>query len=149
MDGDQLIELMRRRRDVLTELLKFCDAQVAAIDSDRMTDLMRTLSDKQPLINQLSLLAGPLCEAVGDDPATRIWSSPEQRQQCRQWQDECDAMHQELLATEAVCELKLDVSRSKMQQKLQRVTSGRDAVNRYAQTQATRPAGGSLDLSSN
>lgn len=149
MDGDQLIDLIGKRRDVLTQLLQFCDRQMAAIDTDRMTDLMRILSDKQPLINQLTQLAGPLGKAAGDDPNTRHWSSTQQREQCRTWQDECDAMHQELLAIEAACEAKLDVSRAAMHEKLQRVTSGRDAVNRYAQTQTKRPSGGSLDLSSN
>lgn len=149
MDGDQLIELIGKRRDLLSQLLLFGDRQMDAIDHDRMTDLMRILSDKQPLIQQLSQLSGPLGQAAGDDPASRHWSSSQQRQQCRVWQDECDAMHQELLTIEAACEAKLEVSRTEMESKLQRVTSGRDAVNRYAQTQTDRPSGGSLDLSSN
>ncbi len=149
MNGDELVDLIGRRRDVLSKLLEFSETQMAAIDDARMTDLMRTLSDKQSLITQLSKLAASLSQAAGEDPMTRHWSSPEQRNRCRVWQDECDAMHQQLLAIEAACEAKLDVSRVEMQTKLSRVTSGRDAVNRYAQNQPPRPTGGSLDLSSN
>ncbi|TWU50893.1 FlgN protein [Rubripirellula tenax] len=149
MNATELSELFERRFDMLSQLLELSEKQIKAIDENRMSDLMRILSDKQQPITQLVQIGQSLANAVGEDPTARVWSSPEERQRCRNQQQQCESMHDQLLAIEADCEVKLVANRASAQEKLQRHDSVRVAATSYAQSQNAPPSGGSLDLSSN
>lgn len=148
MNGNELLQLIEQRWSTLRELLEIGNRQVAAIESERMSELMRLLSEKQSPLSRLSEVASAIRQAAADDPATRSWDSEELRARCRRKQDECEQMHLELLAIEAECETALLESREFIQQKLDRVDAGQQAANSYADTQATPTQGGQLDLSS-
>ncbi|QDT02734.1 FlgN protein [Rubripirellula lacrimiformis] len=148
MKADELTSLVQQRFEALMELLDMGQLQITAINENRMTDLMRILSDKQPAIARLTEIARQLATAVDDDPEQRRWSSDAARQHCRTMQQQCELMHQELLAIEADCETRLTETRDSVQEKLTRFESGRVAANSYARSQTIDQSGGSLDLSS-
>ena len=148
MDSRELTQLIDQRFDTLQRLIELGRRQTEAIDAGHMTELMRLLSAKQPLLQQLSQVAESLRQAASDDPKTRQWDDPEDRNRCRRRQDECDRLHLELLAIEAECETKLTESRDSIQKQLQRVDAGRQATAGYASAPAGHSSGGRLDLSS-
>ncbi len=148
MNGNELLELFEQRWSTLSELLEIGKRQIAAIESERMSELMRLLSEKQTPLNRLVEFATSIRQAADDDPATRKWDSEETRERCRRRQQECEQLHLELLAIEAECETALIESREFIQKKLDRVDAGQQAANSYAHSQATPTQGGQLDLSS-
>lgn len=148
MNANELSDLIDKRYATLSLLTEISQRQIAAIDDNRMSDLMRILSEKQQPIVQLSEITKRLAAAAGDDPRARVWESEAARQRCRRRQEECETMHLGLLAIEAECETSLKNSRAAVQEKLARFDSGRQAATRYAQSQSLPPSGGRLDLSS-
>jgi hypothetical protein len=148
MDGRELLQLIENRWSTLHQLLEISSRQMDAIRGCRMSELMRLLSDKQTPLNQLLGITEQIRLAAGEDPVARRWESDSQRQRCRQQQEECERMHLELLAIDAECESALQQSRVTLQQRLDRVDSGRAAANGYASTDRPPTSGGSLDLSS-
>ena len=148
MNGNELLELMEQRWSTLRELLEISNRQIVAIESERMSELMRLLSEKQTPLNRLADVSASIRQAADDDPAARWWDSEETRGRCRRRQQECEQLHLELLAIEAECETALTESREFIQKKLDRVDAGQQAANRYADSQATPTQGGQLDLSS-
>lgn len=148
MNGNELLELIEQRWSTLRELLEIGNRQIAAIEAERMSELMRLLSEKQAPLNRLAEVAAGIRQAADDDPANRRWDSEETRVHCRQRQDECEQLHLQLLAIEAECETALIESREFIQKKLDRVDAGQQAANSYAHAQVTPTQGGRLDLSS-
>ncbi|TWT53001.1 FlgN protein [Rubripirellula amarantea] len=156
MDANTLCQLVDAKFEALSQLTELSEHQVATIDENRMSDLMRILSQKQKLIEQLLRITDQLMPALQDDPLTRVWESEDVRQQCRDRQQQCEQMHLQLLAIEAQCEATLQASRSDMEEQLGRLNSGQQAAAGYSRSQAygqTNSSGSSsgarLDLSSN
>ena len=157
MDATTLCELVDARFDTLGALLKLSEQQVETIDQNRMSDLMRVLSDKQRLIEYLKHISDQLKPALDDDPQARDWESQAAREQCHDRQQQCEQMHLQLLAIEAQCESTLQDSRQGMEDQLGRLNTGQHAATGYSQSQSygqpASPGGGSsgsrLDLSSN
>lgn len=148
MDGRELSQLIDQRWALLSQLLQMSERQIGAIQESRMTELMGILSEKQVPLNQLAELANRLRPAVENDPQTRVWDTPEQRDRCREQQEECERMHLELLAIEAQCETSLVQGRDRLRQELQRVDNVRQAVSGYGGQNLNLDTGGQLDLSS-
>lgn len=148
MDGAELTQLIGQRLSILRSLREVARRQVEAIGEGRLSDLMRLLSEKQKPLSQLSAIAKKLRVAVDDDPESRVWDSEAQRATCSRQQEECETLHLELLAMEAECETALQESRSSIQQQLDRVDAGRQAVDGYAASHQVSTSGGRLDLSS-
>ena len=148
MNGNELLELMEQRWSTLRELLEIGNRQIVAIESERMSELMRLLSEKQMPLNRLADVSASIRQAADDDPATRKWDRQETKVRCQRRQQECEQLHLELLAIEAECETALTESREFIRKKLDRVDAGQQAANRYADSQATPTQGGQLDLSS-
>jgi hypothetical protein len=148
MDAEQLSELIDQRWSTLHRLLEISNRQMAAIDAQRMSDLMRLLSEKQVPLGRLAEIAAKIRVAAADDPASRRWASEQDRMRCRQRQDECEKMHLQLLAIEAESEAALDRSRLSLSQQLDRVDATRRAASSYGQIAAAPTRGGQLDLSS-
>ncbi len=148
MDGRELSQLIDQRWALLKQLLQMSERQIGAIQESRMTELMGILSEKQVPLNQLAELANRLRPAAANDPLTRVWDTTEQRDRCREQQEECERMHLELLAIEAQCETSLVQGRDQLQQELQRVDNARQAVSGYGGQNLNLDTGGQLDLSS-
>ena len=148
MDGRELSELIENRWLTLRRLLEISARQIDAIGGCRMSELMRLLSEKQAPLSQLLEITEQIQSAAEEDHAARHWESDSQREECRQRQEECERMHLELLAIEAECESALQQSRVTLQQRLDRVDSGRAAANGYARTDRPPTSGVTLDLSS-
>lgn len=148
MDGTELSQLIEQRWCLLEQLLEISHRQIDAIKGSRMTELMRILSEKQAPLNQLTQLADRLRPAAQEDPNARVWGSAEQRNRCREQQEECEKMHLELLAIEAECESTLLQSREDLEQQLQRVDSARQTIDGYHASHSAIESGSQLDLSS-
>ena len=154
MDSNTLATLVSQRFDTLVELLEISQHQVDAVKANRMTDLMRILSEKQQPIQRLSQLAQQLRPALADDPEARHWPDPSLRSRCKEQQQRCEVMHANLLQIEADCEAILQESRADMSERLERFSSGANAATGYSQAQnysssnTQSSAGSTLDLSS-
>ena len=148
MNGNELSKLIHHRWSLLRTLLELSGRQMEAIESGRMSELMRLLSDKQAPLNELAAVAEKIRTAVDDDPNERTWPDETTRVSCRQQQEECEQMHLELLAIEAQCETALQTSRNQLSQKIDRVDAARQAANTYAHSPTGSDLGGQLDLSS-
>ena len=142
MDAITLDQLVDQRHETLTELLKISQHQIDAIETNRMSDLMKILSEKQKTIQRLADLSQRLKPALADNPQTRDWPSESQRDRCRTRQQQCDQMHAELMQIEATCEATLQANRTDMTGRLERLSSGTDATSGYAQAQQFSPTAG-------
>lgn len=148
MDGAQLSALITERQAILAQLLELGTRQVDVIAAARMSELMRILAEKQIPLQRLGEISELLRETASADPGSRKWNSQQDRDACRQAQDDCERMHIELLAIEAQCETALHESRDAIQQELQQIDSAHQAASQYAHAEATQTAGIRLDLSS-
>jgi hypothetical protein len=146
MDGAELSALITERQTILDQLLELGARQVDVIAAGRMSELMRILTDKQIPLQRLGEISERLRETADDDPRARRWNSQQDRDLCRQAQDDCERMHVELLAIEAQCETALHESRNAIQQELQQIDSAHQAASQYAHAEATQTAGIRLDL---
>lgn len=147
MNGAELSDLIAERHQILSRLLALGNQQVEAIAGGRMSELMRLLSEKQSPLQRLAEISKKLRATSEDDPAERLWPSPEARQQCRANQEACEQMHVELLAIEAHCETALNQCRDRVQDQLNQLDASRQAAIQYAHSQTTPSRGGRLDLS--
>ena len=146
VNGEELSELFELRWECLQTLLEIGNRQLAAIESDRMSELMQLLSKKQVPLNQLTDVADRIRVAGDDNPDARQWPSEAARIHCRERQERCEQLHVQLLALEAECETALTERREFIQKKLDRVGAGQQAANRYAHSDAPSTQGGTLDL---
>jgi len=148
MNGTELSNLIEERLSHLRELTDIGNQQMAAIQSGRMSELMGLLSKKQAPLSRLADVTSKIRMAASDDPNSRIWENEQARATCRTQQEECEKLHLDLLAMEAACETALKESRASIEQKIDRVDSGRQAAVSYADSEAEPNRGAKLDLSS-
>ena len=148
MQPERLVQLVRQRKSVLSDLLDLSRRQVVAAELGRMSELMSLLAEKQPLLTQLRDDSASLAEAKSDDPDSRVWDRPEQRTACQREHQECEDMLKVLMQMEADCEQMLAASRQSLQEKLEQTQTAQQAVTGYAGADQQSTSGGRLDLSS-
>ncbi|WP_442507534.1 hypothetical protein SH528x_006463 [Novipirellula sp. SH528] len=149
MNGDELAILVQQRHAAVVELVELGRAQLDAVQSGRMNELMQLLSQKQQPLSTLGELSKRLHTAIGDDPETRRWASSEMRGECRVQHEQTETMLLDLMQIESECEQQLTKNRSAIEDQIRRSDGAKQANLSYAKsTQAEATCGGSLDLSS-
>ncbi len=80
---ERLLNLMQRRLELLQSLDAVCDLQTECTDDPDVSVLLKVLSRKQVLLEELEVLRQDLEPYLLDDPARRVWKSIERRQYCQ------------------------------------------------------------------
>jgi hypothetical protein len=97
---EQLFSLMEAKRMLLGELRSLSVSQAEAIDKQDVTELLSFLARKQTMMDRLLVVQQQMLSFQGEDPETRVWSSPERRRACQETKGLCDQWIQEILVME-------------------------------------------------
>src|SRR5690242_8824788 len=97
---DKLIELIRKKHEVLMQLRAMGRRQAQLVSSGDVTELLKLLGTKQHLIVGLQELERELKPYYAEKPETRIWRSPAERAHCAKLANECNSMLEEVVALE-------------------------------------------------
>ena len=101
MDTDQLDQLIHQKHQVLMQLRDLSRQQLALISAgEDMVPLLTVLSAKQRLMDQLTLLERKLDPFRDQDPETRKWRSPADRQRCALAAERCRSLLNETMLLE-------------------------------------------------
>lgn len=111
---DLLLQCMQQRCELLEALRTLAESQAMNVDQTEIDLTLSVLGRKQALFEELAEVQQKLQPYLQDDPESRLWSSAEQRHQCRQLAQRGQQLLQETMHIE--------------QQTLQEMTSRRDAV---------------------
>ncbi|MBW3598421.1 MAG: flagellar export chaperone FlgN [Planctomycetes bacterium] len=130
-DTDALAELVARKLRVVTQLRELTVRQPALIDSDDMKTLLRVLSAKQRLLEEVQRLDARLERFRRQDPEARVWRSPEDRRRCRAAAEQCQRLVEEVKALEAKDKDALVRRRSAVSQELDHAQAAAEARNAY------------------
>lgn len=174
---ENLAKLIRRKRDLLVQMLTVGLRQLELINEGNISDLLRLLSAKQQLINALLETENGLNEYRDEDPAQRQWATPEARATCVSHSNDCQRIYEQVLALEQEQEQQLGERRDGIAEQLRAAQSAQlvrksyephsrpnsphqgitslptqDSVNtphsKIAPIDTTLPQPGSLDLTS-
>jgi flagellar biosynthesis/type III secretory pathway chaperone len=148
MDTEKLARLIAQKLQLLELLARLTHAQASLIEEGDMTRLLPVLGAKQKLIVQLQQLEGELNPFRNEDPDTRRWSSPANREACRQNAARCEALLAEIMQIERAGESEMIRRRDAVAEQLQTMHSAHDASAAYAESGAVATSASFLDLSS-
>lgn len=100
MSTMELAQLIHRKHEVLSLLLRLGARQIELVQSNDWDDLAKVLSAKQRLLTVITDLERQLAPYQAQSPELRIWNSPEEREACRAKAAECTTMLAELMRLE-------------------------------------------------
>lgn len=128
----QLADLVQRKLEVLTLLVRLGRQQLALIEAGEMEVLMKLLGAKQALLSQLQELERQLDPFRADDPEARAWSSAAARAACQKQAEECGQRLAEVIQLEQQAERQMTQRRDSAAARLQGVHSATEARHAYA-----------------
>jgi len=160
---DKLADLIGKRLACLKQLCAIGRKQSELIAADKIGDLLRLISTKQRLILALQAIERELNPFHAQHPESRVWSSPQARQQCAAQAEACQALLAEVMKLEQANEQQMTVRRDQIGGQLNAAASANKVHGAYQaqkyRTDAKSPAAPagqklqpshtSLDLSSN
>jgi hypothetical protein len=144
---DQLASLIATKHECLKQLVELGRAQLQLITDNDLQRLLRVLAVKQTLIGQLETVSTSLEPFRHDDPATRVWKTPQFREQSAAQLQECDEMFGRVSQQEQESEQQLRSRRDDIGERLRTANSAQNARSAYTTTPAQSTHG--LDLASN
>jgi hypothetical protein len=143
---ERLAELIATRHELLVQMRDLGRLQMEFIGANDFTQLLKVLASKQRVLTALQAAESELKPFRDQDPATRSWRNPEQREHCAQLARRCDSIFREIVEQERHSETQLAACRNEASARLHGVHSSAQARGAYA-TQSTS-ARSYLDLSS-
>jgi flagellar biosynthesis/type III secretory pathway chaperone len=147
MDTDFLAQLIDRKHEVLEQLHQLAQRQLAvAGEGGQTSELLGVLAAKQGLLDQLQSLQRQLDPYRHQDPDSRRWRSPRDRQRCAQVSGRCQSLLGEVIELERRSEVQLKVQRDKTAAQLRAVSTAAEA--RAAYTSGPSVAHPRLDVAS-
>lgn len=81
---DLLLGCMRQRCEILEALRTLAESQAMTAGQAEIDLMLGVLGRKQALFEELADVQRLLQPYMHDDPESRLWRTPQQRQQCRQ-----------------------------------------------------------------
>jgi hypothetical protein len=145
-ETESLIDLVDRKRDCLTRLLALGRSQLELIDDDAMTSWVPLLAEKRQLLAELQRVERQLDPFRAQDPESRRWRSPADRQHCAGLIASCRALFAEIVAQEQHSNSQLHRRRNVVAVRLDAAQQARQARVAYAKLSAETT--NRLDLSS-
>lgn len=131
-DTDRLSELIAAKLKVVELLSGLARRQLELAEQAEMTALLKVLSAKQTVLDQLQRLERQLDPYRDQDPERRVWRSAADRQRCQQQMDQCGHVLNEVMMLEKQGEAALVRRRQAAAIALEHVQSATDARTAYA-----------------
>jgi hypothetical protein len=131
-DTDRLSELIAAKLQVVELLSGLARRQLELAEQAEMTALLKVLSAKQTVLDQLQRLERQLDPYREQDPERRVWRSAALRQRCQQQMDQCGQVLKEVVVLEKQGEAALVRRRQASALALEQVQSATDARSAYA-----------------
>ena len=136
--SQQLYGLICQQREVLLELKHFAKVQHQIAQQNELGRLVSLLAAKQKAIQRLQEIDRNLAPFQNQDPESRVWSSQEQRDECRRIAKECPRLLAEIMKLEQIAEETLTAQREMISQQVEQSTTRSQAATAYLQ--ASNPA---------
>lgn len=131
LETDLLADLIGKKLAVLEQLRDLSRRQSDLIADDNMQRLLSLLSAKQKLLNELQKIQKRLGPFREQDPQSRRWRSPADRERCRQLVERSEALLGEIMLVEKQSESEMARRRDDAVARLQNVNSSADATRAY------------------
>ncbi|MEX0867157.1 MAG: hypothetical protein WD030_07350 [Pirellulales bacterium] len=143
---EQLAELVARKHRVLTCLRDLGRRQAELIERNEIDVLLKLLSGKQRLLDELLALDGRLAPFREQDPDRRRWASDDDRARCSEVAADCERMLRQIVQQERESEQAMIRCRDET---AARIDGSHKAVQVHgAYFGANQSTASSLDLSS-
>lgn len=130
----QLFDLILEQRSILLELKHFAETQFQIVQQNELGKLVSLLATKQQAIQRLQEVDRRLNPFRDQDPESRIWSSPEQRDACRRMAKECPRLLADVMKLEQAAEEVLTQQREQVTQQVDQSSARSHAASAYLQT---------------
>jgi len=142
---DKLFESMQLRMELAQSLLALAKAQHSAVAQEDPNVTVSILGRKQTVLDSLVSLQATLGPSFSDEPESRVWSSPERRQECRTLADSSSKLLAQAMQLEEKTISLVEEKRNAVAAQLQ---SGSDSVLASSAYQADlQLEEGQLDIS--
>ncbi len=128
---EQLAKLMRRKRDLLAQMLTVGLRQQELIEQESITDLLKLLSAKQQLIDAVVQTEESLNDFRHEDPDQRDWTSADARAACAKDADDCRRLYDQIVKLESEQETKLSDRRDNLATQLRSIQSNQSVHQSY------------------
>ncbi len=145
-ETDLLVELIGKKLGILEQLRDLSRRQSDLISDGDIQRLLAVLSAKQTLLAELQKIQKRLEPYRKQDPDTRTWRSPDDRERCRQLAERCEALLGEIMLVEKQSESEMARRRDDAIARLQGAHSSAQATRAYVNSPG--PRNSTLDLSS-
>jgi flagellar biosynthesis/type III secretory pathway chaperone len=146
IETDLLVELIGKKLAILEPLRDLSRRQSDLIADGEIQRLLSVLSAKQTLLAELQKLQHRLEPFRKQEPESRTWRCPQDRQHCRELVERCEAMLSEIMLIEKQSESEMAQRRDVALARLEENHSSAEATRAYIRSPGLRQ--GSLDLSS-
>ncbi len=120
---ENLAKQIRRKRELLVQMLTVGLRQRELIQEGNITDLLRLLSAKQQLIDALVSTERELDTYRLEDPSQRDWTTPEARAACATDANDCQRLYDQIVLLEKEQETQLAERRDGIAEQLRAVQS--------------------------
>ena len=128
---EQLAELIRKKHQVLVQLLDIGRRQADLVSGGEIAALLKLLAGKQHLIAALQELERSLKPYYAENPETRVWRTPADRTQCAAMATECNALLEEIVSLEKRGAEQMDARKNEVAEQLQQVHAAAHVRNAY------------------
>jgi hypothetical protein len=129
---EQLAALVAAKQHVLEIVVQLSKRQLEVIGAGDLPLLMKVLSAKQTVMNQLQAIESEMKPFRDENPDERVWRTPEDRTACQARAERCNALLAEALMLEQQAEQAMLVKRDAAGATLAAVQSAADARFAYA-----------------
>ena len=143
---EQLAELIRKEHECLLAMRDLSRRQLALVESDDLTGLLKVLTAKGHLVNMLQTIQSEMEPFRKQDPDGRHWPSPQQRQQSARLSAASSELLREIVEVEKQSESRMRIRRDEAAARLQGAHVAQNARDAYAARPGANP--GMLDVSS-
>jgi flagellar biosynthesis/type III secretory pathway chaperone len=130
---DNLAELIRKKHLILVQLRDIGRRQQVLVDQSATTVLLQLLGAKQHLIAALQMVERSLRPYQAEDPESRVWRSPTDREVSATKAAECQQLLSEVMELERDQEARMVERRDEVAQQLRRVNTAHQAADAYQQ----------------
>lgn len=141
MESARLAQLVDCKLQVLQVLQKLAQQQLELIMGGDMTGLLKLLSAKQTVMDQLSKVERQLDPFRGQEPDARDWASVDDRQRCQRNVETCNQLLAEMMRLEKEGETEMVRRREDASARLAGMHGASEARHAYAGDSASRGFG--------
>jgi flagellar biosynthesis/type III secretory pathway chaperone len=130
---ERLADLVRKKRQVLTQLRDLGLREAALVDDGDTNSLLQLATAKQHLVTALQMVERQLHPYRDEDAEQRVWRNAEDRQACATLADECRDLLAEVIALEKNHEHAMLRRRDRLAAQLRDSNTARQAAGAYRQ----------------